>query len=317
LTSAASLVLFHSDRELVERTIAGVAEQTPGLAQLVVHVNEATAQEVDWIEQALAAYPHLTSTVTHSTENLGFAQAHNRALADMFDGDARHVLVINPDLFLPPDAVALLAASDPSADRISGPLLVSAQPGSFREGGTIDSAGIRWTRSARHLDHLQGAPEAAAPREPGQVAGISGACMLVGRHAYERVVAATGEFFDEDFIAYREDAELGIRAGQLGVESWLVPAVRGLHVRRQRGTSRGYDAHIDRLGVRNRFLIAFKHGRARPGLLPVVLARDAVVIVGVVLRERSSLAGIREAWRLRHVMRAKRARMRAAAAARK
>jgi GT2 family glycosyltransferase len=141
--------------------------------------------------------------------------------------------------------------------------------------------------------------------------------MLVGRNAYERLVAATGEFFDESFVAYREDAELGLRANRLGVECWLVPAARGLHVRRQRGTARGIDVHIDRLGVRNRFLIAFKHGRSRPGFLPLVLARDALVIAGVLVRERSSISGLKDAWRLRHAMRSKGAQIRAAAASRK
>ena len=305
-------MLFHSDPGLVERTVAALAQQTPRLSRLRIHINEAAAGELERTQRLLGALPDLVTSVTASIGNDGFAKAHNDALAELFASGADHVLVINPDLVLAPDAVAVLAASDAEAARLSGPLLTLAHPATMEPEGLIDSAGIGWTRSSRHLDLLQGVPEAQAPRHARQVEGITGACLLVGRRAYERLVTTTGEFFDEDFIAYREDAELGLRANRLGIQCWLIPAARGLHVRQLRGTGRGRDPHIDCLGVRNRFLIAFKHGRSRPGLLPLALARDVVVVFGVLLRERSSLPGLWDAWRLRHAMRAKGARIRAA-----
>jgi GT2 family glycosyltransferase len=118
-------------------------------------------------------------------------------------------------------------------------------------------------------------------------------------------------------VAYREDAELAHRAALLGVPSFLVPAARGVHVRRLRGTGRGIDPQIDLLGVRNRFLIAAKYGRRRPGGTVGPWLRDAVVIGGVLLRERRSLPGLRDAWHLRRAMRDKGARIRAAAQARR
>lgn len=158
--------------------------------------------------------------------------------------------------------------------------------------------------------------EAPSSDRPIAVAGISGACILVPRVAHDRIVSATGEFFDEDFIAYREDAELGLRATVLGVSSYLVPSARGRHGRALRGTERGRDSAIDRLGVRNRFLIAFKYGFQRPGGFWRGLLRDVVVVVGVLVRERSSAPGLIEAWHLRHRMREKAARLRGATASR-
>jgi GT2 family glycosyltransferase len=167
------------------------------------------------------------------------------------------------------------------------------------------------------LDIGQSAPLQAPSGAPRRVAGISGACLYVPASTYRTVTEASGEFFDEDFFAYREDAELAFRAQLLGIHSYLVPSARGRHCRQLRGTQRQVSVEIDRLGVRNRFLFASKYGLGRPGLAPLVLARDAVVILGVLLRERTSLPGLRDAWQLRHAMRAKGRRVGTAAAHRK
>ena len=311
MNAAGSLVLFHSDHELVERTIQSVAALRPPLQSLWVHVNDATPSEVEWVESMLRIQVGIGARVTQSTVNLGFAQAHNRALDSIFANKNDYALVLNPDLVLPIDAIASFVASDPKASRVTGPLLELADPYSLLPEGRIDSAGIRWTATGRHLDLLQGKPLLQAPTNPRRVEGVSGACMFVGRNAYARVVDGSGEFFDEAFIAYREDAELGLRARRLGVECWLLPTVRVLHVRRARGTKRGENPHIDKLSARNRFLLAFKYGLRRPGLPPLVLIRDVLVLLGVLLRERSSLAGLQEAWQLRHDMRVKGRRVRA------
>ena len=133
---------------------------------------------------------------------------------------------------------------------------------------------------------------------PYPVRGLTGACLWVPRAAYEQIVDATGELFDEDFLAYREDAELGLRAERIGVAQVVVPSAVALHGRALRGTTRGNPV-LDRLGVQNRFLIAFKHGRHRPGAWLGAPLRDLLVVGGVLTRERHSLPGLRAAWRLR------------------
>jgi GT2 family glycosyltransferase len=240
-------------------------------------------------------------------------------MAELFEAGSTAVLVLNPDLVLDPAAIEALQDAERIATgpALFGPVLELAEPGTLAGTGRIDTVGIRWTASGRHLDHRQGEPLDRAPTALTRVAGISGACLYVPQSAFERITTASGEFFDEDFIAYREDAELAFRAGLLGVDCYVVPAARGRHLRRLRGTSRGGDRAIDALGVRNRFLIAFKYGAGRPGRLPATLARDAVVVSAVAMRERSSLGGLRDAWRLRRRMRSKGRQVRRFSASRK
>jgi GT2 family glycosyltransferase len=301
-----SVVLFHSPAPAVTATLAGLARQSAPPDFVVVHVNEATGEETSSVREMVAALaPAFPVEIAESAENRGFCRPHNDALSAGFRAGATAMVVLNPDLVLDPHALEqLVAASD--GHQLLGPVLELSDPDTLQPTGLVDTMGIRWTASGRHLDAGQGSPIEARPSTaPWVVAGVSGACLFVPRAVHADVVAVGGEFFDADLFAYREDAELGFRAAMLGIASVIVPAARGLHVRRLRGTTRGGDRLIDRLGVRNRFLIAFKYGSRRPGSLPRSLARDLVVCLAALTVERSSRAGLIEAWRLRARMRAK------------
>jgi GT2 family glycosyltransferase len=297
---AVSVVLFHADLDWAVRGLASLVAQRPAPAAVLVHCNadegaEAAKLSTRLGEVGLADAVHVSS----SADNLGFCGAHNRALAAAFADGADAVLVANADLLLEPDALDALARRADALGRpvLVGPVLTLADATGADE-GRIDTTGIFWTASGRHFDARQGEPTDRAPQASVEVAGISGACLYVQRSAYELIVAASGEFFDELFIAYREDAELGYRAQLLGIPCWLEPSARGRHARALRGTSRAGSAWVNQLGVQNRFLIAFKYGRRRPGSAVAPWLRDLVVVGAVLLHERSSLRGLACAVRL-------------------
>jgi len=246
--------------------------------------------------------------------NLGFAAGHNLLLEQAFSDGAGSVLVINPDLILHPEAVdRLLSTEHPALPNalVSGVLLLSGRIPRQGQPSVIDSRGTIWTATSRHLDENHG-ELLSNVRMTGTVretAALTGALMLVSRPAYTTIRIGSGEFFDEDFFAYREDAELGLRAALLNVPSLVLDEPVGTHFRGSPGTARS-NATANRFGVRNRFLIAFKYGfRGRPGRPFLSLGRDLVAIVACLTVERSSLGGLGEAWRLRHAMRLKRARL--------
>jgi peptidoglycan/LPS O-acetylase OafA/YrhL/GT2 family glycosyltransferase len=304
---SASIVLYHGDLPWAVRAVASLAAQQPPCGPIKVLCNDDDGTEAAELTRLLAlANLSRLCTVTSSAENLGYSGGHNRALAEEFAAGAEAVLVVNADLTLRPNAVERLALL---ADRFAGRVLVgpvlSLADADGEDEGLLDTTGIVWSRSGRHFDGQQGEPLAEAPDAARPVAGISGACLYVPRAAYDHIVAQSGEFFDELFFAYREDAELGFRAGLLGVPSWVEPAARGLHARGTRGTSRAGSAAVNRLGVQNRFLTAFKYGRSRPGGSVLPWLRDLLVVAAVVVHERSSLPGLWRALSVRHEVRAK------------
>jgi GT2 family glycosyltransferase len=305
-----SIVLFRSDYPHLLATLRSVSGQSARASRVLITVNASTIEDAKLSAKISTDVPDIAPQFIHNAENLGFSAAHNRALEALFAEGCTTGVVLNPDVVLEPtclERLEMAAAKTPAA--LFGPVLELADPQTLAPTRRLDTAGVRWTWDGRHFDVGQGGPVPTASRGVVRVDAISGACLFVPRLAHARVLEHTGEFFDDEFIAYREDAELGFRAGYAGVESFVVPEARALHVRRLRGTARGVDDHIDRLGVRNRFLIAFKYGRHRPGRWPWPYVRDLVVVLGVVLRERSSWPGIVEAWQLRHAMRAKHRRL--------
>jgi GT2 family glycosyltransferase len=287
---------------------------------VVVSVNDDSDGAVsDAVRATLAGWSAapLVEVVTHGA-NLGFSAAHNRAAERLFGAGHDAVLVLNPDLVLEPNALGILTeAARARSMALWGPALLLADTSTLESEGVIDTLGIRWTKSGRHLDDRQGRPASEVPSSAFAVDGISGACVLVPEPAYRRIVGGSGELFDEDFFAYREDAELGLRAALLGVPSYLEPAARGRHARQQRGTKRDVSVFINQLSVRNRFLLAAKYGRHRPGGAGGPMLRDLVVVLGVLLRERELLPALGEAWRMRRRMAAKGRRVMVAAAQRR
>jgi GT2 family glycosyltransferase len=226
--------------------------------------------------------------------NTGFSAAHNLLIAS---SAGEFYLALNPDVVLAPDFVERLVGAVASRQRVgaaSGKLL--------RAGGVpvIDSAGIRMRRSQRHLDRGAGEPDRGQYDRLEEVFGASGAAAFYRRAMLEDV-AVEGEVFDEDFFAYREDADLAWRAQWRGWRCLYVPGATARHGRRVTPERRrALPSEINRWSVRNRFLLRLKNqpaGHALRFLLPA-LFRDLQVVGYVALKERTSLGAFTEVVRL-------------------
>lgn len=294
-----TLVLFRARWDEVRDSLesfAAIAEEYRYLRILVSGSNtDWTAANALTAELALAD----KAVLVHRFDNLGFSGGHNYLLAASFAAGADAALVVNPDLRIAPGALDAFAerASESDAPRLLGPVLESEWDGVR----VIDSAGIRWTPDARHFDRLQGETRQRDIGLGGNVAGLTGACLFVPRVSFARVTDRCGYFFDDRFVAYREDAELGVRAAVLGVKSVVIDTSGFVHERHVRGSERGRELP-DLLGVRNRFLMRWVLGPMRPGAPLLRSLRDLVVVFGVLVVERRSYRGMRDAWHIRRTM---------------
>jgi GT2 family glycosyltransferase len=290
-----SLVVFRPRWEELEETLGCLAESRDEFRKLRILISGPNSQLAQLDDRVDRVGLREQVKVVHRLDNFGFATGHNVLLGAAFDDGASSCLVLNPDVVVGRGAIAALAAA---ASAVPGVALVGPVLRSTLDPTLVDSMGIEWTRTGRHRDRLQGA---RVPHATGGVtfqAGLTGACLLVSSEAFKILRERTGCFFDDYFLAYREDAELGIRAGAVGVSSALVDIDGFAHGRAVKGFERG-DRLPDLLGVRNRFLIRWKLGGLRPGVWGVPTVRDLLVVAACLTVERRSLPGLREALRIR------------------
>ena len=231
-----------------------------------------------------AIEPFDVEYLVRSPVNTGFCKAHNE-LARRFPSD--YVLFLNPDTVLSPSFIEdLVRALDarPDAASAGGKLL-------RMDGKTIDSTGIIMLREQRHLDRGADQADRGQFNEPGEIFGPSAAAALYRRKALDDA-AIDGQYLDEDFFAYREDADLAWRCRFLGWNSIYVPAAVARHRRRVTPERRReLPKEINYHSVKNRFLLRLNNMTGdlyRRDFWPIT-RRDLAVIGYVFLREWSSI----------------------------
>ncbi|WP_155957124.1 glycosyltransferase family 2 protein [Rhodococcus sp. UNC23MFCrub1.1] len=293
-----SLVVYKPRVEELRSTLAGLSVCKSEFRKLYVLVS-GDKFDHQLVEKELEV-AGLSSTVYLRYDNLGFAGGHNFLLESAFEDQSEGVLIYNPDLVVEPGALTRLwsICRQNGLESLYGPWIKAvdlADPSVE----AIDSLGIRWTADGRHLDIAQGEAWKNPVQESVRVVeGLTGACLLVPRHAYQTVRREDGEFFDSWFVAYREDADLGLRCAAHGVKSLSVKMLGFSHMR---GVKEGVRTNplVNMLSVQNRFLMRQKLGRSRPGNYFLANLRDCIVIGACFTIERSSLSGLSTALKLR------------------
>jgi GT2 family glycosyltransferase len=252
--------------------------------------------------------------VIYNDTNRGFAGGQNQAIAKA-RGD--WLFSLNPDVILKPDFLSALLAAEgqvPAArgrERIGalcGKLLRWKPDASNERSDTIDSTGIYFRRNLRHLDRGSDELDRGQYGRREYVIGATGAAALYRRTMVEDI-SVDGEFFDEDFFAYREDADLAWRAQLMGWSCLYLPEAVAWHVRRVTPERfRQLPDEINRHSIKNRFLMRAKNisvGLYLRLLIPVT-ARDLLIFGYCVLFNRGLLSGLTLVWSKRESIRTKR-----------
>jgi len=284
-TISVTLVTFDSADFLV-RCLDSLATQTAPPLEVVVVDNASRDASV-----AIARRHPAVTRVIENAHNVGFAAGQNQAIAA---SSGAWVLTLNPDVVLDATFLATLAAravQPRPLGTLCGKLLRLGADGAPVVPARIDSTGIEFTRAFRHFDRGSEEPDDGRWAAEELVFGASAAAALYRREMIEDV-AIEGEFFDETFFAYREDADVAWRAQLLGWDCLYVPSALGYHVRRVLPSRRGrLPAMLNRHSVKNRFLMRIKNADLavwqRCALAGIT--RDALVVGGCLAREWSSL----------------------------
>ncbi|MFQ5723559.1 MAG: glycosyltransferase [Terriglobia bacterium] len=289
---AVSLVTCNSESYL-ERCLESLFAQQ-GVELEVVVVDNASR---DGTLQLLERYGGRVKLI-RNRENRGFAAGQNQAMGH---AQADWVLCLNPDVVLEPGFVrTLVEAAEPRSEvgTACGKLLRLAPDGSRPAAPLIDSTGIYFTPTLRHLDRGSNQPDRGQYERRELVFGATAAAALYRRSMIQDL-SVDGEFFDEDFFSYREDADAAWRAQLAGWQCLYVPQAVGYHVRRVFPENRReLPPLLNYHSTKNRFLLRGKNigwGLYWRLFVPMKV-RDLGIVAYVLLRERTSLPAFRYLW---------------------
>jgi GT2 family glycosyltransferase len=298
------IVTYNSDLYL-ETCFNSLKSQTTQDYCISLWDNASTDQTPSIIEDRRNDLAHIHL----SKSNVGFCAAHNRLIESALSD---YVLVLNPDIVLDARFLEIMIREmdrDPSAGSATGklwrwqtdpagPALDRQQPSSSPK--ILDTTGIYFTPNQRHFDRGSGEMDTGQFDRGEYVFGASGAAAFYRRTMLQDLKDGS-QYFDENFFAYREDADLSWRAQWLGWRCLYIPEANGYHVRRVLPENRSSlpDA-INMHSFKNRYLLRIKNmdmGTYARFFIPITV-RDLAILAYVIIREWSSFPGIA------HLMRA-------------
>ena len=282
-------IVTHNSAPFIRHCLTHLLE-THQPAPPIVIVDNASSDNTRAILSEFAS----RAQIVLNPQNTGFAAAQNHAIALTH---TPWVLVLNPDVRLTVGFVSqLLAAAQyhPRIGTVCGKLLALGPDFQIPANPVLDSTGIYFTPELRHFDRGSRQPDQGQYNRVEYVFGATGAAALYRREMIEDV-SIHGQFFDEDFFAYREDADVAWRAQLLGWRCVYTPEAVAYHVRSVLPTNRRQvSVLVNYHSVKNRFLMRIKN-IDRSLYLRHALAitwRDLIVLAGCLLREHSSLAAV-------------------------
>src|SRR5579862_4752582 len=280
-----TIVTFNSGR-FIKRCIESVLEQNYPFKEIIVIDNNSSDGTIDILEPF-----EDRCRIVYNDENIGFAAAQNQAIAL---STSEWVLTLNPDVLLLKGFIEALVTAgnvDARVGTVCGKLLTMTASFDFPEEPLVDSTGIYFTPNLRHLDRGSLEVDNGHFRNYEYVFGATAAAALYRREMID-AISVNGEFFDNDFFVYREDADVAWRAQLMGWKCLYAPYAKGYHVRKALpGNRRALPPEINMHSVKNRFLLRMKNitpDLYRRNFVSITI-RDIVVVGCCLLWEHTSL----------------------------
>lgn len=289
--SVTVVIVNYNSGKLLAECLRHLAAQTVLPARIIVVDNASTDGSAEIADTSA------TLTVIRMKENIGYAAANNRALAEC---TGEFVAMLNPDAFPAPQWLERLleAAAGYPDYALFGSRLVSAENPDLLDGDgdCYHASGLVW-----RAGHGQRFAQESKTWE------IFSPCAAAAMYRARALRRAGG--FDEDFFCYLEDVDLGFRLRLLGYRSLQVAGAVARHVGSattggQKGAFALYHGH------RN---LVWTFVKNMPGalfwlLLPFHVLLNLVSVIWFALRgrgkvilraKRDALSGLPKMWQKR------------------
>ncbi len=220
----AVVILNWNGRKLLSEYLGSVVEHTPaGLADVIVADNGSTDDSVQYLRES---FPQVE--LIEFSENYGFAEGYNRAIAQIAPR-YKYCVLLNSDVEVKDDWLTPLwqfMESHPEAGACQPTIRSLVEPDKFEyagaAGGFLDRHGYPYCRG-RIFDNVE--TDRGQYDTPMQVFWASGAALMVDIEVYLKCGG-----LDKEFFAHMEEIDLCWRIQLAGRQVWAVPQAHVYHL---------------------------------------------------------------------------------------
>ncbi|WP_432821129.1 glycosyltransferase family 2 protein [Trichloromonas sp.] len=240
-TKASILIVNWNGREHLEACLDSLVSQSFRDFEVILVDNGSVDGSVDFVR---GRFPWVRLVLL--PENTGFATGNNRGL-EQARGD--YIVTLNNDTRVEPDWLEVLVEVAESHPRLG---MVGCRVCSYADPDVIDSLGMGICRDGMSRGRFRHRRWSSLRLQEVEEILFPSACAALYRRAMLQEIG----FFDDEFFAYAEDSDLGLRGRLAGWDAVL--ATRAVVYHKYSQTGGGFSPFKVHLVERNHYWVALK-----------------------------------------------------------
>ena len=229
--------------------------------EIIIIDNDSTDSSVKIIEDNFKE-----KVVLFKNKNTGYAGGANKGI-ELSNGE--YVIIANPDIVFGENYIEKCHnkfSEDEAIWAVTGKLL-KYDFDTDEKLNVIDSAGISFNHYRQGIDIGQNEVDEGKYEDDKRVFGVCGAAAVFKKDALEKI-KVSGEYFDNDFFAYKEDIDICWRLNLYGFKCYYVHDAISYHGRGMNGSKgiintiknrRSQSEFLKGISFRNHYLMIIKN----------------------------------------------------------
>jgi GT2 family glycosyltransferase len=218
------VIVNWNNGDLLSRCIDSLLKQKNISKEIILIDNNST----DESHEIIQGFPSSVNVILND-KNLGYSGGANQGI-DISNG--KYISIINPDILLDENYGSIIVEyleNNEKVGAVTGKLIKYDFPNSYSL-NVLDSTGIQVNNALNMIDRGQNDTDLAKYDDLNKVFGVSGAAPIYRKKALKDI-CIDNEYFDVDFLAYKEDIDLSWRLRNNGWEIIFLPHAIAHHGR--------------------------------------------------------------------------------------